>query len=183
MLFRSLHCMRNLYDIQMPSTLGSLHLIWSNNVFIISKCLIIILNQFFSSCKKTIQFLHLTYSKCTLNICNTVIVSKIQLLIEPRSITSCHQFGISCKGRKIGTLSDLTTFSFHPVKPITTGEGGMIMTNQEDLYQRMLLFQFFFPYKQILKHVLHLQSLTNDVFWLSHECGPCHKAVLLNEPE
>lgn len=44
------------------------------------------------------------------------------------------------KGRKIGSISDMTTFSFHPVKPITTGEGGMITTNDEKLYNRLKLY-------------------------------------------
>ena len=35
----------------------------------------------------------------------------------------------------------MTTFSFHPVKHITTGEGGMITTNQEELYKKLLLFR------------------------------------------
>ena len=37
------------------------------------------------------------------------------------------------KGKKIGSISDMTTFSFHPVKPVTTGEGGMVTTNNEEL--------------------------------------------------
>ena len=38
-------------------------------------------------------------------------------------------------------MSDMTTFSFHPVKPITTGEGGMIVTDNEDFYKKMILFR------------------------------------------
>lgn len=52
-----------------------------------------------------------------------------------------HALGSEYKGKKIGTLSDMTTFSFHPVKPITTGEGGMIVTDDEELYQRLMLFR------------------------------------------
>lgn len=46
-------------------------------------------------------------------------------------------------GGKVGNCkySDLTTFSFHPVKTMTTGEGGAVMTNDEGLYQRMLLLR------------------------------------------
>jgi len=40
-----------------------------------------------------------------------------------------------------GNYSDLTVFSFHPVKHITTGEGGMITTNNEDLYKKLLLLR------------------------------------------
>ena len=36
---------------------------------------------------------------------------------------AAHALGSEYKGRRIGSMSDMTTFSFHPVKPITTGEG------------------------------------------------------------
>lgn len=51
-----------------------------------------------------------------------------------------HALGGSYKGYKVGssTYSDMTVFSFHPVKIITTGEGGMITTNDEDLYQKLV---------------------------------------------
>jgi len=42
---------------------------------------------------------------------------------------ACHAMGGSLAGRKVGGLADLSTFSFHPVKHITTGEGGAIATN------------------------------------------------------
>ena len=45
------------------------------------------------------------------------------------------------KGQKIGTLADLTVFSFHPVKHITTGEGGMIVTDDSDLAGRIRGFR------------------------------------------
>jgi perosamine synthetase len=53
----------------------------------------------------------------------------------------CHALGGEYKGRKVGSLADLTVFSFHPVKHITTGEGGAIMTNSEELYSRLRLFR------------------------------------------
>ena len=53
----------------------------------------------------------------------------------------CHALGAEYKGRKVGTLADMTIFSFHPVKHITTGEGGMITTDDEDLATRMRLFR------------------------------------------
>lgn len=52
-----------------------------------------------------------------------------------------HALGAKYKGKKIGTFSDMTTFSFHPVKPITTGEGGMIVTNNKELFQKLRLFR------------------------------------------
>lgn len=44
---------------------------------------------------------------------------------------ACHALGGSYKGKKIGSIGDMSMFSFHPVKPITTGEGGAIVTNNK----------------------------------------------------
>jgi UDP-4-amino-4,6-dideoxy-N-acetyl-beta-L-altrosamine transaminase len=54
---------------------------------------------------------------------------------------SCHAIGATYKGRKVGILADMTIFSFHPVKHITTGEGGMIVTDNKDYAQKMRLFR------------------------------------------
>ena len=56
---------------------------------------------------------------------------------------SCHALGGSYENYKVGSckFSDISTFSFHPVKPITTGEGGMITTNNKKIYERLLLFR------------------------------------------
>lgn len=54
---------------------------------------------------------------------------------------AAHSLGATYKNRKVGSLSDLTTFSFHPVKHITTGEGGMITTDDPALAKRMRLFR------------------------------------------
>lgn len=53
---------------------------------------------------------------------------------------ACHAIGGSYKGQKIGgcSFSDMTVFSFHPVKTMTTGEGGMILTNDEEIYQKLI---------------------------------------------
>ena len=53
----------------------------------------------------------------------------------------CHTLGAEYKGEKVGAIADMTVFSFHPVKHITTGEGGMITTDDEDLANRMRLFR------------------------------------------
>jgi len=53
---------------------------------------------------------------------------------------ACHALGGSYKGSKIGacTYSDMAVFSFHPVKSITTGEGGVVVTNDGGLYQKLM---------------------------------------------
>lgn len=53
---------------------------------------------------------------------------------------ACQALGASYHGKKIGSLSDLTVFSFHPVKTIATGEGGAILTNNKDYYDIMKKF-------------------------------------------
>jgi len=53
----------------------------------------------------------------------------------------CHAPGAEYKGRKVGSLADMTVFSFHPVKHITTGEGGMVTTDDAELAERMRLFR------------------------------------------
>lgn len=52
-----------------------------------------------------------------------------------------HSLGATYKGSKVGTRADMTMFSFHPVKPITTGEGGIIVTNNEVYYKKLLKFR------------------------------------------
>lgn len=54
---------------------------------------------------------------------------------------AAHALGATYKGEKIGSLSDMTMFSFHPVKHITSGEGGIITTNNEEYYQKLLQFR------------------------------------------
>ena len=54
---------------------------------------------------------------------------------------ACHSVGGSYKGHAVGTLAGLNTFSFHPVKHLTTGEGGMVTTDSEDLAKRMRIFR------------------------------------------
>ncbi len=54
---------------------------------------------------------------------------------------ACHALGAEYKGHKIGSLADMTIFSFHPVKHITTGEGGMIVTDNEEFYEKLKTFR------------------------------------------
>ncbi|WP_034636709.1 UDP-4-amino-4,6-dideoxy-N-acetyl-beta-L-altrosamine transaminase [Desulfovibrio cuneatus] len=54
---------------------------------------------------------------------------------------ACHALGAEYHGRKVGTLADITVFSFHPVKHITTGEGGMCVTNSPELAQKLRMLR------------------------------------------
>lgn len=52
---------------------------------------------------------------------------------------AAHAIATKYKGRQIGSMADLTCFSFHPVKTVTGGEGGAILTNNEEYYRRLML--------------------------------------------
>ncbi|MED1438565.1 UDP-4-amino-4,6-dideoxy-N-acetyl-beta-L-altrosamine transaminase [Aeribacillus pallidus] len=54
---------------------------------------------------------------------------------------AAHALGAVYKGKKVGSISDMTMFSFHPVKHITTGEGGIITTNNREYYDKLLQFR------------------------------------------
>ena len=51
---------------------------------------------------------------------------------------AAHSIGTKYKGQPVGSLADLTTFSFHPVKTVTAGEGGAITTNDYNMYRRLM---------------------------------------------
>lgn len=52
-----------------------------------------------------------------------------------------HVIGTRYKGRPNGSIADMTTFSFHPVKTVTGGEGGAVLTNEEAYYKKLLLYR------------------------------------------
>ena len=52
-----------------------------------------------------------------------------------------HSIGTKYKGRPTGSIADMTTFSFHPVKTVTAGEGGAVVTNDPGLYEKLSLFR------------------------------------------
>jgi perosamine synthetase len=54
---------------------------------------------------------------------------------------AAHAFGAMCQGVRVGVLADMTMFSFHPVKHITTGEGGIIVTNSAEYYEKLCMFR------------------------------------------
>lgn len=86
---------------------------------------------------KAIIAVHLAGQPCDMDAIHQIAKEHHLIVIED----GAHALGSVYKGKKVGTLSDMTTFSFHPVKPITTGEGGMIVTDDEEFYKRMVLFR------------------------------------------
>ena len=59
------------------------------------------------------------------------------LLIED----ACHALGAEFQGKRVGGIADMTVFSFHPVKHLTTGEGGMVATNDARLAETLRRFR------------------------------------------
>jgi len=54
---------------------------------------------------------------------------------------AAHALGSSINNKKIGSLSDMTIFSFHAIKPITTGEGGAVLTDNDEYAKELKLFR------------------------------------------
>src|SRR5574344_267723 len=86
---------------------------------------------------KAIIPVHYTGQPCEMENIHKIAKEHNLIVIED----AAHALGADYKGRKVGSISDMTTFSFHPVKHITTGEGGMILTNNKDYYERLKLFR------------------------------------------
>jgi len=76
---------------------------------------------------------------CDLKEINEICKKHNLLMIED----AAHALGAEYRGKKIGNCrySDMTIFSFHPAKSITTGEGGAVLTNNEDLYEKLKSFR------------------------------------------
>lgn len=53
---------------------------------------------------------------------------------------AAHSIGTKYNGQPVGSVADMTTFSFHPVKTVTSGEGGAVTTNDEELYRKLRLY-------------------------------------------
>lgn len=66
-----------------------------------------------------------------------------------------HVIGTRYKGKANGSIADMTTLSFHPVKTVTCGEGGAVLTNSEEYYKRLLLYR--------------THGITRDVELMEHE--------------
>lgn len=74
-------------------------------------------------------------------------MARIHSIAKERGLTiiedAAHAIGSNYKDTKVGSCrySDMTVFSFHPVKTITTAEGGAVMTNSEELYHKLLAYR------------------------------------------
>jgi len=89
--------------------------------------------------KKTKAIIPVDYTgqPCDLDEINKIAKKNNLIVIED----ACHSLGSEYKNKKVGGLSDLNVLSFHPVKHITTGEGGMVLTNNEEFYDKLIRFR------------------------------------------
>lgn len=86
---------------------------------------------------KAIIPVHFTGQPVQLNEIHALAKKYSLIVIED----AAHALGSTYKGKRIGSLSDMTMFSFHPVKHITTGEGGIITTNNKEYYNKLIQFR------------------------------------------
>lgn len=68
---------------------------------------------------------------------------------------AAHSIGSSYDGKMVGSLADITTFSFHPVKTVTGGEGGAVLTSRKELYDKIYL--------------AHVHGITHDAAQMMEE--------------
>lgn len=92
-----------------------------------------------------------------------VEIAPIQKLCKEKSVVliedAAHSIGTKYNGRPVGSLADMTTFSFHPVKTVTGGEGGAVLTDNEEYYKRLVLYR--------------AHGITRDTSLMEKECeGP-----------
>ena len=87
---------------------------------------------------KAIVPVHFAGQPCAMDELMEIARRRAVPLIED----AAHALGTEYKGRKIGALGDMAVFSFHPIKTITTGEGGMVVTSNKEWAERMRLLRF-----------------------------------------
>ncbi len=86
---------------------------------------------------------------------------------------ACHALGAEYKNEKIGICkySDIIVFSFHPVKSITTGEGGAVLTNNKEHYEKLIMFRHHGITKDKFKFKNNLSPILGDWYYEMHLLG------------
>ena len=80
---------------------------------------------------------------------------------------AAHSLGATARGRKVGTLADASAFSFHPVKPITTAEGGAVVTANPELAARAARFRT----HGITRDPAEMENHDGPWFYEQHDLG------------
>ena len=86
---------------------------------------------------KAIIPVHFAGQPCNMDEISEIANENNLIIIED----AAHAIDAEYQDKKIGNISDLTAFSFHPVKNITTAEGGMVTTNNDEFYDKLLMFR------------------------------------------
>ncbi len=86
---------------------------------------------------KAIIPVHFTGMPTDLDAIKRIAAKNELVIIED----AAHALGSLYKGKLIGSNGDMTMFSFHPIKHITTGEGGIITTNNKEYYEKLMQFR------------------------------------------
>lgn len=86
---------------------------------------------------KVVVPVHFTGQPCDMDAIMEVAEKHNLMVIADGS----HALGAKYKGNSVFQYGDMVTCSFHPIKHITTGEGGIIVTDNEDLYKKLILFR------------------------------------------
>ena len=90
-----------------------------------------------NECTKAVVAVDFTGQAVELNKLLPMCHEKGIVLIED----GAHSIGTIYDGRPVGSIADMTTFSFHPVKTVTGGEGGAVLTSSEKYYKKLLLYR------------------------------------------
>ncbi len=96
------------------------------------------IEQLITQRTRAIVPVHFAGAPCNLDAIKQCIGDKPIRLVED----AAHALGTYYKGREIGSDSDIAIFSFHPIKNITTGEGGMIVCKDDELAEKIKLLRF-----------------------------------------
>lgn len=89
---------------------------------------------------KAVVPVHFAGQSCDMEAINEILPKDRKIFVIE---DAAHAIGSDYKDTKVGSCkySDMTVFSFHPVKTITTGEGGAVTTNNEELYKKLLAYR------------------------------------------
>ncbi|MCX6356592.1 MAG: DegT/DnrJ/EryC1/StrS family aminotransferase, partial [Candidatus Aureabacteria bacterium] len=87
---------------------------------------------------KAIMPVHFAGYPCAMDAIMAIARRRRLIVIED----AAHAIGTEYGGKRIGSIGDMTVFSFHPIKNITTGEGGMLVTDSAPLAEKVRLLKF-----------------------------------------
>ena len=105
---------------------------------------------------KAVLAVDYTGQTCDLAAIKEICQKHKLLLIED----AAHAIGTKYRGQSVGGIADMTTYSFHPVKTVTSGEGGAVLTNSAQLHQKLELAA-----KHGITHSKDLLSQNADCKW------------------